>query len=397
MKKFFIALSVTVLLFNSSFAQESGQKSEGYQFTTVKALPITPIKNQNRSGTCWSFAALSFMESELLRIGKGEHDLAEMFIVSRAYTDKGDKFIRTGGHINFSPGSSFGDVISVWRKYGIVPEEVMDGLNYGEEAHVHGEMDAVLLGYVSALLKNPNKKYTPAWKRGYQGILSAYLGEVPESFNYNGKQYTPKSYADELGLDMDDYISLTSFNHHPFYSQFAIEVGDNWRWELSYNLPIDELMEVFANSIDKGYTVMWASDVSERGFGREGIAIAPETKVTNMSGSDQERWIGVSTQQMSNMLYSFKEIVPEIEVTQEIRQEGYDNGETTDDHGMHIYGVAKDQLGNRYYMVKNSWGEIGNYKGHWYVSETFVKYKTMNIVVHRDAIPKAIRKKMGIK
>ncbi len=397
MKRFAPLLALLMTL-NVAVAQESSvSKEEGYQFTVVKELPITPIKNQNRSGTCWSFAALSFMESELIRTGKGVYDLSEMFIVSNAYKDKGDKFIRTGGHINFSPGSSFGDVLTVWRNYGIVPEEAMDGLNYGEERHVHGEMDAVLKGYVTALLRNPNKKYTPAWKVGYQGILDAYLGEVPEKFSYNGAEYTPKSFADNLGIDIDDYVSLTSFTHHPFYSQFAIEVSDNWRWETSYNLPIDELMEVFSNSIDKGYTIMWASDVSERGFGREGIAIVPETTVSNMSGSDQQRWLGVSTAERQSMLYSFKEIVPEIEVTQELRQLGYDNSETTDDHGMHIYGKAKDQKGNNYYMVKNSWGETGRYKGHWYVSETFVKYKTMSIVVHKNAIPKAIRKKMGIK
>lgn len=397
MKKL-ITLSLIFLLGISALcAQDKKETKKGYIFTTVKELPITSVKNQNRSSTCWSFSALSFMESELLREGKGEYDLSEMFIVSNAYFDKGDKYIRTSGNINFSPGSSFGDVLTVWENYGIVPEEVMNGLNYGENSHIHGEMDAVLAGYVKALLKNPNKKYSTAWKNGYRGILDAYLGEIPETFTYKGKEYTPKSFAKELGLDMSDYVSITSYNHHPFYSQFALEIPDNWRWDKSYNLPIDEFMAIFDNAINNGYTVLWGSDVSEQGFTRNGMAVVPETEVANMSGSDQEKWIGVPKAAMRSKLFSFKEVVPEKQITQEMRQIAFDNGQTTDDHGMHIYGIAKDQKGNKYYMVKNSWGEAGKYKGHWYASETFVKYKTMNIVVHKNSIPKEIRKKLGIK
>lgn len=397
MKKFFILSLSLSLLFGSMFGQNSPNSSKGYHFTTVKELPITPIKNQNRSSTCWSFSAISFMESELLRTGKGEHDLSEMYVVSRAYTDRADKYIRTGGHISFSPGSSFGDVLTVWKKYGIVPEEIMNGLNYGEAAHVHGELDAALSGFINALLKNPNGKYTPSWKVAYQSILDSYLGKIPETFTYRGKEYTPTSFAASLGLNADDYVSLTSFTHHPFYSQFVIEVGDNWRWDLSYNLPIDEFMSIFDYAIENGYSIMWGSDVSEKGFSRKGIAIAPETEVSNMSGSDQQKWLGVSPMEMNSKLFSFEEIVPEVKVTQEMRQIAFDNGQTTDDHGMHIYGIAKDQMGNKYYMVKNSWGESGDYKGKWYASETFVKYKTLNIVVHKNAIPKAIRTKLGIK
>ncbi|NCB18481.1 MAG: aminopeptidase [Bacteroidia bacterium] len=397
MKKLFIL----ALFFSFSMVQingqEAGSNKEGYKFTTIKELPVTPVKNQNRTSTCWSFSALSFMESELIRTGKGEHNLSEMFIVSKAYFDKGDKYIRTGGNINFAPGSSFGDVLTVWKNYGIVPEEVMTGLNYGEENHVHGELDAALAGFVKALLKNPNGKYSPAWKVGYQGILDAYLGQVPQKFTYKGKEYTPSSFAKELGLNPDDYISLTSYNHHPFYSQFALEIPDNWRWDKSYNLPLDEFMTIFDHSINNGYTVLWASDVSEKGFTRKGIAIVPETQVSNMSGSDQQRWLGVSAAELSNKLFSLEEIVPEMSITQEMRQLSFDNGQTTDDHGMHIYGIANDQKGNKYYMVKNSWGEAGDYKGYWFVSETFVRYKTMNIVVHKNSIPKTIKDKLGIK
>ncbi len=396
MRNFFTGILLLILISLNLNAQEKSQQKAGYQFTVVKENKITPVKNQNRSGTCWSFSAISFFESELIRTGKGEHDLSEMFIVSNAYYDKADKFVRTSGNINFAAGSDFGDVISVWKSYGIVPESVMSGLNYGEKGHVHNEMDAVLSGYVKALLKNPNGKYTPAWKRGFKGILDSYLGEIPEKFTYNGKEYTPKSFSSELALNMDDYISLTSFMHHPFYTSFAIEVADNWRWTRSYNLPVDELMTVFENAIDKGFTIMWGSDVSEKGFSRKGIAVVPETEVENMSGSDQQRWLGVNKNEMQLKLFSLESIVPERKITQEDRQIAFDNGETTDDHGMHIFGIAKDQEGNKYYMVKNSWGETGDYKGFWYASETFVRYKTLNIVVHKNAIPKEIRKKLGL-
>ncbi len=389
-------LLVGVLCLMSSYVV-SQTKPIAYEFTTVKELPITPIKNQNRSSTCWSFSALSFMESELLRIGKGEHHLSEMFIVSNAYMDKADKYVRTSGNINFAPGSSFGDVLTVWKNYGIVPNEVMTGLNYGEEIHVHNEFDAVLSGYVKALLRNPNGKYSTAWKRGFKAILDEYLGETPEKFNYRGKEYTPKSFAAELALNPDDYVSVTSYTHHPFYTQFALEIPDNWRWDRSYNLPIDEFMQIFDYAISNGYTIMWGSDVSEKGFTRRGVAIVAETDVANLSGSDQARWLGVSTRELADKMNSLEEIVQEKEITQQDRQIAFDNGQTTDDHGMHIYGIAKDQNGTKYYIVKNSWGETGDFKGIWYASETYVKYKTMNIVVHKNSIPKELRVKLGIK
>ena len=389
-------LLVGVLCLMSSYVV-SQTKPIAYEFTTVKELPITPIKNQNRSSTCWSFSALSFMESELLRVGKGEHHLSEMFIVSNAYIDKADKYVRTSGNINFAPGSSFGDVLTVWKNYGIVPNEVMSGLNYGEEIHVHNEFDAVLSGYVKALLRNPNGKYSTAWKRGFKAILDEYLGETPEKFNYRGKEYTPKSFAAELALNPDDYVSVTSYTHHPFYTQFALEIPDNWRWDRSYNLPIDEFMQIFDYAINNGYTIMWGSDVSEKGFTRRGVAIVAETDVTNLSGSDQARWLGVSTRELADKMNSLEEIVQEKEITQQDRQIAFDNGQTTDDHGMHIYGIAKDQNGTKYYIVKNSWGETGDFKGIWYVSETYVKYKTINIVVHKNSIPKELRVKLGIK
>ena len=330
-------------------------------------------------------------------MGKGEYDLSEMFIVNHSYKDKADKYVRLHGYLNFAQGGSFGDVLYAAKHYGLVPESVMNGLNYGENMHVHGEMESAAANYLKAIIKNPNRKLSTAWKKGFDGIIDAYLGELPEKFTYNGKEYTPKSFAEELGLNIDDYVSLTSFTHHPFYSTFPIEVQDNWRWDLSYNLPIDELMQVFDNAINNGYSIAWASDVSEKGFSRNGVAVAADIESMERSGSDQDRWLGLSqTQKDQEIKKMLEKPCQEIKVTQELRQEEYDNYKTTDDHGMLIYGIAKDQTGKKFYMVKNSWGTDNKYKGTWYASETFVAFKTMNIVVHKNAIPKEIRAKLGI-
>ena len=372
---------------------------EQFQFTTVKELPVTSIKNQASSGTCWCFSSISFIESELIRQGCKDEDLdlSEMFVVSRSYSDKAEKFVRVDGHLNYNQGSSFGDAFAVVRDHGIVPNEAMPGLNYGTDRHMHSELVAGLRGYMNAIVKVPNKKLSTAWKNGLEGILAAYLGEVPGTFTYKGKVYTPKSYYAELGFNTEDYVDLTSWTHLSYYEEHPVEVADNWRWETAYNVPLDEMMRIIDNAIDKGYTVAWASDVSEQGFTRDGIAVVPDMdaikKMAEEAGSDQAHWLGIST---PGQRPSIKKPVPELTVTPELRQEGYDNKTTTDDHGMHIYGIAKDQNGTKYYIVKNSWGETGKYKGVWYVSETYVKYKTMDIMVHKDAIPKDIRKKLGL-
>lgn len=394
MKKIFTSVFMLAAILSSSMY---AQDNDGYQFTTVKEVKISPVKNQNRTGTCWCFSGLGFLESELLRMGKGEYDLSEMFIVNHSYKDKADKYVRLHGYLNFAQGGSFGDVLYAAKHYGLVPESVMNGLNYGETMHVHGEMESAAANYLKAIIKNPNRKLSTAWKKGFDGIIDAYLGELPEKFTYNGKEYTPKSFAEELGLNIDDYVSLTSFTHHPFYSAFPIEVQDNWRWDLSYNLPIDELMQVFDNAINNGYSIAWASDVSEKGFSRNGVAVAADIESMERSGSDQDRWLGLSqTQKDQEIKKMLEKPCQEIKVTQELRQEEYDNYKTTDDHGMLIYGIAKDQTGKKFYMVKNSWGTDSKYKGTWYASETFVAFKTMNIVVHKNAIPKEIRAKLGI-
>lgn len=373
------------------------QEEEGYVFTPVKELKITPVQNQNRSSTCWSFSTLGFFESELIRMGKGEHNFSEMFVVNHTYRDKADKYVRMDGEINFGPGGAFEDVLYTIKHYGLVPEEVMPGLEYGEDMHVHNELDNVTSAYVDGVIKNGNRKLTPAWKKGFNGIVDAYLGELPEKFTYKGKEYTPMSLAKELGINPDDYVTVTSYTHHPFYSKFALEIPDNWRWAESYNVPLDEFLQIFDYSINNGYTIAWGSDVSEIGFTRDGIGVAPDVKAIESSGSDQDRWVGLSSNEKNAEIRKLiDKPIQEMTITQEMRQAGYDSQQTTDDHGLQIYGIAKDQTGKKFYMVKNSWGTNSKYNGIWYVSEAYVAYKTMNIMVNKNAIPKAIRTKLGI-
>ncbi|MDR3184428.1 MAG: aminopeptidase [Prevotellaceae bacterium] len=392
-----ILFALLALLLTASPVAAAAPDTTAYKFTVVKELKITPVKNQNRSSTCWSFSGLGLVEAELLRMGKEEADLSEMFVVYTNYVDQAKKYVRLHGDGIFSPGGSFADVLYTMQHYGAVPEEAMRGLEYGEDIHSHNELDTLTKAYVDAVVKNPNRKLSPAWEKGFKGILDAYLGEIPANFTYKGKSYTPKSFAASLGFNAGDYVSLTSFTHHPFYTEFAIEIPDNWRWATSYNLPLDEFMQVLDNAINAGYTIAWGSDVSEKGFNREGVAIVPDVNPAELSGSDQARWLGFSPRERDAQLLNFYKPGHEKTITQELRQAGFDNYETTDDHGMLIHGIATDQHGTKYYMVKNSWGETGKYKGLWYASEAFVKYKTINIVVHKNALPATIKAKLGVK
>lgn len=394
MKKTLLIAAVGLLSLNA-LAQDT-PKEEGFIFTTVKENPITSIKNQNRSSTCWSFSSLGFLESELLRMGKGEYDLSEMFVVHHTMVDRAQNYVRYHGDSSFSPGGSFYDIMFCMKNYGLVPQEAMPGIMYGDTLPVHNELDAVAGAYMNAIAKGKLTKLTPVWKNGISAIYDTYLGKCPEQFTYKGKEYTPKTFAESLGINPDDYVSLTSYTHHPFYTQFAIEIQDNWRNGLSWNLPLDELMAVMDNAIQKGYTFAWGSDVSEEGFTRDGIAVVPDAaRGAELTGSDMARWTGLTAADKRKELTA--KPLPEVNVTQEMRQTAFDNWQSTDDHGMVIYGIAKDQNGKEYFMVKNSWGLSGKYKGIWYASKAFVAYKTINILVHKDALPKEIAKKLGIK
>ena len=381
-------------------AQTKPVKFPDYKFTVVKENPVTPVKNQYRSGTCWAYSTIGFVESEIIRLNKIKDeakypDFSEMFVVSHSYSDRAQKYVYLDGHLTFAAGSEADDVLHVIRDYGLVPQEAMNGMNYGTELPVQAELDAVLRAYVEAVVKNPNKTLSTAWHRGFDGILAAYLGEYPETFEVDGKTYTPASYRDALKFNPDDYVSLTSFTHHPFYTKFALEICDNWRWDSAYNIPIDEFMSVVDNAVMNGYTLAWGSDVSEPGFTRDGLAILVNSEVKSTSGSDQERWVGKSSE-----TDKAKTEIPEpveYEATQEFRQKGFDNKTTTDDHGMQIYGIAKDQNGKKYYMVKNSWGTAGKFDGFWYATESFVAGKSIDIVVHKDALPKDLKSKLGIR
>lgn len=395
-------LTLVALLCASAFAADNDTtkvKKEGYEFTIVKSLPITSIKDQSRSGTCWCFSTLGFFESEILRNNpKDTFDLCEMFVVHKTMEDRAVAAVRTHGDVSFSQGGSFYDVLYCIKNYGIVPESAMPrpGSLYGSEKINHNELNKIAEAAVAAIAEGSSKKLTPAWKNAISGIYDAYIGKCPETFVYENKQYTPVSFAEKLGLNMDDYVSLTSFTHHPFYEPFVIEVQDNWRWAQSYNLPLDEFLEVFDYAIEHEYPIAWGSDVSEDGFTRKGIGVIPDVEgAEDLTGSDRDHWLGLTTAQRNQEAQT--KPCPERKITQEMRQEGFDNWETTDDHGMVIYGIAKDQHGTPYYIVKNSWGDAGTYKGIWYVSKNFVAYKTINILVNKNGVPANIRRKLGIK
>ena len=368
-------------------------------FTVIKENPITSIKDQNRSGTCWAYSTLSFFESEILKKSGKTYDLCEMFVANKNYMDRATMTVRMHGDVSFSQGGSAYDVYYVLKNYGICPEDAMPlpGTMYGDSLANFNEFFDVMTPYVEKIAKSDSKKLTPAWKNGLQGIIDAYLGKCPENFNYEGKNYTPKTFAESLGLDWNDYVSITSFTHHPFWSEFAVEVQDNWRWPMSWNVPMDDMMRIIDNAVMNGYTVAWGGDVSEEGFTRKGLGIAYDTKkVQSLSGSDAAKWLRLSKTEKSNKLDSLGINAPEITPSQELRQQRYDNWELTDDHGMLIYGIAKDQNGKEYYMVKNSWGEYGDYKGTWYMTKAFVANATMDFMVNKNAIPEDIRKKLGI-
>lgn len=396
------ALIVIGLMFLGTSLQGQKTKKEeapkGYSFTTEISLPATPVKDQHRTGTCWSFAATSFIESELLRTGKGEYDLSEMFFVRKAYEMKAEKYVRLHGMGNFSQGGLAMDVTHIWKEYGMLPNEAYDGLTIGDSLPVHGEVEAVLKGYVDQVVKNRNRKLSPVWKQGFDATLDAYLGEVPQDIKYNGASYTPQSFAQNLGLNADDYVSIGSFTHHPFYEPFLIEIPDNWLWSSIDNVPLDEMMAVLDNALENGYTVCWDADVGEKSYDwKRGIALMPSTEIEDLSGLERARWDELSESEQQALFYDFSTPKKERNISQESRQLMFDNYQTTDDHLMHITGSATDQNGTKYYLVKNSWG-TGNhiYKGYHYVSESYMRAKTIFFMVHKEALPSSTAAKLGL-
>ena len=381
-----------------TIAAQEANKPEGYKFTDTKTVKTVPVTNQYKSGTCWCFSTVSFIEEEILRAGGPEIKLSEMWIVRNIYFEKAVKYVRLHGSLNFAVGGAAHDVTHAIEKYGIVPREVYKGLNYGTEMPEFGEIDEVLKAYVDAVIKNKNGKLTPAWQDGLNAILDAYFGERPETFTYEGKEYTPHTFAESLPVKMSDYIEFSSYTHHPFYSSFIIEVPDNWLWGEVYNVPLNEMMQVIDAAIAEGHPVAWGTDVSEKGFrGAKAIGIIPEEAEKNMVGSDAERWGKLSSAEKEAQIYSLDQPVKEKTITQEMRQTAYDNYETTDDHGMVIVGTAVDQNGSPFYKVQNSWGDRGPYEGFYYFSRPFVEYKTMDIMVNKNVVSKELLKKLGLK
>ena len=402
MKKLLTIVLMAVVAMSASAAKkkEANKNANKPVFTIIKENPITSIKDQNRSGTCWDYSTLSFFESEILKATGKTYDLCESFVANKTYLERAIQVVRYHGDCQFAQGGSAEDVLATMKKHGIVPEGTMPfpGSLYGDSLNNFNEFFGLLEPYVAAISKSSAKKISNAWKTGMQGILDAYLGKCPEKFVYEGKEYTPKTFMASLGINLDDYVSITSYTHHPFYTAFAVEVQDNWRFPLSYNVPMDEMMQIIDNAVEQGYTVAWGGDVSEDGFTRQGLAYAVDSKKTQQSlqGSDMAKWLKMTATKKRSIIDSLGCTVPEIVATQELRQERFDNWELTDDHGMLIFGVAKDQNGKEYYMVKNSWGETGDYKGIWYMTKTFIAANTMDFLINKNAIPAEIRKKLGI-
>jgi len=360
-----------------------GSAQNDYQFKEIKRLPATSVKNQGKTGTCWTFSTLSLIESELLRRGKGKYNLSEMFIVRQSYLDRAELFVRFHGHLNFGPGAQAWDVMNVLDDYGIVPQNVFPGLKVNDQMHSHSEMDRVLKGYMESLVQTEGNKLSPVWLKGFEGVLNAYLGKFPTKFKYEGKDFTPSSYLKKLEIQPEDYIPLTSFKSHKYYSSYVFESPDNWSMESIYNVPLDKLIEVIDRAVMEGYTVAWAADVTNPGFSHsKGLAIVPERDWEVMDETEQQK--------------VFQSPVKQKKITEEMRLEAFNSYGSTDDHLMHIVGKAKDQNGTNYFIVKNSWGTSNPYDGYIYVSEAYVKYRTTSIMLNKNALSDNLQNKLKL-
>jgi bleomycin hydrolase len=380
-----------------SFAQVTNAEGSKYTFEKVVQLDATPVQSQGNTGTCWSFSGMSFFESELMRLGVGKNIvLSEMYTVRKAYEMKAEKYIRMDGKTNFSEGGAFHDIPLVIRKYGIVPYDNYTGLEKTEtynHAEMFTELNKIMLEIMSKL--GAPEGISDSWKKEYNKILDQYIGKDVKSFEFEGEKYTPKSFAEHVQLNMDNYVSLTSFTNHDMYQKCMLEIPDNWAWGESYNVSMDDLVQVTKEALKNGYTIAWGADVSEKGFSfRNGIAIVPaDPKSVEVAGKDDKKYNSAGAERKSN---AFTEPTTELKITPELRQEAYDNKTTTDDHGMHIVGLFTDQNGVNYFLVKNSWGTSNYPKGYLYVSENYFKYKTINIYLHKDGISKEVRSKLNL-
>jgi bleomycin hydrolase len=393
-----IIITGLVLFFSSAiYGQDviTNKTGSKYVFNIIYDLAGTAVKDQCKTATCWSFSTLSMLESELIRTGKGIHDLSEMYVVRWGYVEKAINYIRMNGKCNFEQGGEGHDIPYIIGKYGIVPEEVYRGLDYGQSRHNHDEMLAVLQGMMEKLKSNPGGTYTKVWIQAVEGVLDAYLGKVPRTFQYKGKEYTPQTFAASLGLNMDDYKALTSFTHHPYNKPFTIEVPDNWSMQQAWNVTPDELTQTTIDALKNGYTVAWAADVSEKGFSfRDGLGIIPVNDTLVKKKGDDSRFFNDAGAMRSGS--AFDQPYPEKQITAELRQDEFDRQLTTDDHGMHITGLLTDQNGTRYFKVKNSWGTANHCGGYLYVSEAYFRLKTISIMLHKDAIDKKLKQKTGL-
>ncbi len=395
---FFVSAITCLFLSPQQLAAQDEISDTAYIFETIAEVPVTSVKDQHRSGTCWAFGGISFIEAEVLRSTDMETDLSEMFIVRYAYADKALKYVRLHGRSNFGGGGQAHDVTNVIRKYGIAPEQVYPGLEIGEEKHNHGEMDGVLRGFLDAVVKKRGGKLSPKWFEAYSAILDVYLGSIPLTFEVEGTDFDPPGYAGELEINPGDYIELTSYSIYPFYEPINLEIPDNWSDDLYYNLPVQDLMDVINYALENGYSVCWDGDVSDKGFShKNGIAIIPEKNVESMEGTERERWEKLTASEKAKELYDFEKPGDEKEISQQMRQEHFDNYTSTDDHLMHLSGIVKDQHGTKYYITKNSWDDDSNDNGGYLnMSESYVKLNTIAIMLHKDAVPKKLAKKLGL-